>query len=171
MKVLKQKENGLYDIEYFDKISGQKVRLDDVTEETVSFLKKTKKDEEKYKKQSKRYLCSLDEMQEFGFDIVDDCVDIGHEVVKEEDEEDERRLRNNLYKAIRKLTLRQRQVVRMKFYERKSNKEISEELGLSDARISQLNDQAMAKIRKILKKTRQFLEKTINFYFKTGVIK
>ena len=54
MKILKQKKNGLYVIEYFDKITGQTVRLEEVTEEIVNFLKKAKKDDEKYKMQSKR---------------------------------------------------------------------------------------------------------------------
>ena len=51
MKVLMKKENGLYDISYYDKTKRETVVLNDVTEDVVKTLRKYKRDEDDYRKE------------------------------------------------------------------------------------------------------------------------
>ena len=55
MKVLEKKENGLYDISYYDKITKQNVILNDVSEDVVKELRKHKREDDNYSRLLRRY--------------------------------------------------------------------------------------------------------------------
>ncbi len=146
MKVLEKKDNGLCKIEYYDKISKQKIIIDNVNPEVVAEIKLAKKEEDNYRKFAKKHLVSLDELVEM-MEIEDDLSDPEAELMEKEDMEELRDFRYKVYHAMRKFSLRERQIARLRFYENKINKDIAQELGISEPRVTQISK----KIEKILK--------------------
>lgn len=152
MKILERKDNDLFDIEYYDKITKQKIRLNDVSKEVVDELRKAKAEEKEYRKFANKHLVSLDELEEEGIEVGDESYDPCADLFFEEEEQEQRELKYQIYKGMRTLTLRQRQVFRMSFYESLSNIEIAERLGISQPRVSQILSEAELKLYRFLKK-------------------
>jgi len=145
MKVLAKKDNGLYDIEYYDKIHKEKVKLTDVSEDVVKFFKKQKKYEERQTREWKRHCVSLELLQEHGFDLDDydeEDEDTNPEYIylEKEQMEFERNNRTQLAVNMRKLTPKQREVIIMHFYKGMSLNEIAYALKIDyDSVIDRLN--------------------------------
>ena len=64
-----------------------------------------------------------------------------------------------MYAAMEKLTKRQREVVRMKFMEGMSHREISEELGITESSVYKIKMQGIKKLKKVIaKQSKQLLQ-------------
>ena len=92
---------------------------------------------------------SLNHLQEKGFEIIDDSIDIEEDYIKKEKALEDKK---NLEEALSHLTERQRDLVRMVYFDGKSQKEIAQFFGVSKTAINN----ALKRIYDSLKK---FLEK------------
>ena len=145
MKVLEKKENGLYDISYYDKITKQNVILNDVSEDVVKELRKHKREDDNYRKWYKRHFVSLELLEENGFNT-DDYDEIEEDANPEfcmlEVERLSQKNKNlaQLGKNMRKLTPKQQEVVFLHFYKGMSLNEIAYALRIEyDSVIDRLN--------------------------------
>lgn len=147
MKVLMKKENGLYDISYYDKTKRETVVLNDVTEDVVKTLRKYKRDEDDYRKEAKAHLVEIESYEENNGEIIDEESDFEEKLAEITNN---RELKQKLYKGMMTLTPQEKKIIRMKFYEQKENKEIAEILGLTTQAVSNTKCRAMKKLREIV---------------------
>ena len=147
MKVLMKKENGLYDISYYDKTKRETVVLNDVTEDVVKTLRKYKRDEDDYRKEAKANLVEIESYEENYGEIIDEESDFEEMLAEISNDRD---LKQKLYKGMMTLSPQERKIIRMKFYEQKENKEIAENLGLTTQAVSRTKCRAMKKLREIV---------------------
>lgn len=149
MKVLLKKENGLYDISYYDKTKRETVVLNDVTEDVVKTLRKYKRDEDDYRKEAKANLVEIESYEENYGEIIDEESDFEEMLAEISNDRD---LKQKLYKGMMTLYPQERKIIRMKFYEQKENNEIAEILGLKVQTVSQTKCRAMKKLREFIAK-------------------
>lgn len=149
MKVLMKKENGLYDISYYDKTKRETVVLNDVTEDVVKTLRKYKRDEDDYRKEAKANLVEIESYEENYGEIIDEESDLEEMLAEISNDRD---LKQKLYKGMMTLYPQERKIIRMKFYEQKENNEIAEILGLKVQTVSQTKCRAMKKLREFIAK-------------------
>jgi len=149
MKVLMKKENGLYDISYYDKTKRETVILNDVTEDVVKTLRKYKRDEDDYRKEAKANLVEIESYEENYGEIIDEESDFEEMLAEISNDRD---LKQKLYKGMMTLYPQERKIIRMKFYEQKENNEIAEILGLKVQTVSQTKCRAMKKLREFIAK-------------------
>ena len=149
MKVLMKKDNGLYDISYYDKTKRQTVIVQDVTEDVVKTLRKYKRDEDDYRKEAKANLVEIESYEENYGEIIDEDSDF-EEMLAEIT--NDRENKQKLYKGMMTLTPQEKKIIRMKFYEQKENNEIAEILGLKVQTVSQTKCRAMKKLREFIAK-------------------
>ena len=147
MKVLMKKENGLYDISYYDKTKKETVILNDVTEDVVKTLRKYKRDEDDYRKEAKANLVEIESYEENYGEIIDEESDFEEMLAEISNDRD---LKQKLYKGMMTLSPQERKIIRMKFYEQKENNEIAEILNISPCTVSQTKCRAMKKLREIV---------------------
>ena len=147
MKVLMKKENGLYDISYYDKTKRETVVLNDVTEDVVKTLRKYKRDEDDYRKEAKANLVEIESYEENYGEIIDEESDFEEMLAEISNDRD---LKQKLYKGMMTLTPQEKKIIRMKFYEQKENNEIAEILNISPCTVSQTKCRAMKKLREIV---------------------
>ena len=147
MKVLMKKDNGLYDISYYDKTKRQTVIVQDVTEDVVKTLRKYKRDEDDYRKEAKANLVEIESYEENYGEIIDEDSDF-EEMLAEIT--NDRENKQKLYKGMMTLTPQEKKIIRMKFYEQKENNEIAEILNISPCTVSQTKCRAMKKLREIV---------------------
>lgn len=147
MKVLMKKENGLYDISYYDKTKRETVVLNDVTEDVVKTLRKYKRDEDDYRKEAKANLVEIESYEENYGEIIDEESDFEEKLAEISNDRD---LKRKLYKGMMTLSPQERKIIRMKFYEQKENNEIAEILNISPCTVSQTKCRAMKKLREIV---------------------
>jgi len=147
MKVLLKKENGLYDISYYDKTKRETVILNDVTEDVVKTLRKYKRDEDDYRKEAKANLVEIESYEENYGEIIDEESDFEEKLAEISNDRD---LKQKLYKGMMTLSPQERKIIRMKFYEQKENNEIAEILNISPCTVSQTKCRAMKKLREIV---------------------
>lgn len=147
MKVLMKKENGLYDISYYDKTKRETVVLNDVTEDVVKTLRKYKRDEDDYRKEVKANLVEIESYEENYGEIIDEESDFEEMLAEISNDRD---LKQKLYKGMKTLSPQERKIIRMKFYEQKENNEIAEILNISPCTVSQTKCRAMKKLREIV---------------------
>jgi len=149
MKVLMKKENGLYDISYYDKTKRETVILNDVTEDVVKTLRKYKRDEDDYRKEAKANLVEIESYEENYGEIIDEESDFEEMLAEISNDRD---LKQKLYKGMMTLYPQERKIIRMKFYEQKENNEIAEILGLKVQTVSQTKCREMKKLREFIAK-------------------
>ena len=149
MKVLIKKENGLYDISYYDKTKKETVILNDVTEDVVKTLRKYKRDEDDYRKEAKANLVEIESYEENYGEIIDEESDFEEKLAEISNDRD---LKQKLYKGMMTLYPQERKIIRMKFYEQKENNKIAEILGLKVQTVSQTKCRAMKKLREFIAK-------------------
>ena len=130
MKVLMKKENGLYDISYYDKTKRETVILQD-----------------DYRKEAKTHLVEIESYEENYGEIIDEDSDF-EEMLAEIT--NDRENKQKLYKGMMTLTPQEKKIIRMKFYEQKENNEIAEILNISPCTVSQTKCRAMKKLREIV---------------------
>lgn len=147
MKVIKKKQNSLYDISYYDKTKRQTVIVQDVTEDVVKTLRKYKRDEDDYRKEAKANLVEIESYEENYGEIIDEDSDF-EEMLAEIT--NDRENKQKLYKGMMTLTPQEKKIIRMKFYEQKENNEIAEILNISPCTVSQTKCRAMKKLREIV---------------------
>ena len=147
MKVLMKKDNGLYDISYYDKTKRETVIVQDVTEDVVKTLRKYKRDEDDYRKEAKTHLVEIESYEENYGEIIDEDSDF-EEMLAEIT--NDRENKQKLYKGMMTLTPQEKKIIRMKFYEQKENNEIAEILNISPCTVSQTKCRAMKKLREIV---------------------
>lgn len=88
---------------------------------------------------------SLDRMKDEGVDIEDRRLDVEQNYIADEE-------KRELYAAIAKLTPRQKEVVRLIYFEEKSQEEVSAMLGISQCTISLTLKKAAENLKKLLEK-------------------
>lgn len=147
MKVLEKKENGLYNISYYDKFTKKNVVLNDVTEEVVKTLRKFKRQDNRYRKKQKKYVVSIDDYEDDNGEIIDDSLEFEKELVEEINMNECKELLN---KSLPSLTTRRRQVINMLYLQDLSFKEVAETLGISESRVYKIHDETMEKLRKLM---------------------
>lgn len=93
---------------------------------------------------------SLDEMyEETGFEPTDDTPSPEEQMIRASEQNE---LKVRIQKAIEKLKPRQREMVLMIFFEEKTQAEVAEYYGITEAAVSQSMDRIYMSLKKILKK-------------------
>lgn len=90
---------------------------------------------------------SLDRMADEGVEIEDYNVDLESQYIERETQEEEN---SNLYMAISKLTPRQREMVRMIYFEGKSQEEVRNYFGIAKSSMAEAMQRIHNALRKIL---------------------
>lgn len=88
---------------------------------------------------------SLDEMQEKGFEIEDADLDLEADCVEAETKEE---MKEQLHKAIMLLTPRQQEMVRLIYFEGKTQKEVAEHFGIKQPTVQQAVKRLIATLKK-----------------------
>lgn len=157
MKVLEKKENGLYDISYYDKITKENVILNDVSEEVVKTLRKFKRDEDDYREERKKRIVSLDEYQSENYEFGDVLSNFEDEALFNVSVD---RFKKELPEYMKLLTPRQQKVIKFKFFDKMKEKDIAKKLRVKQQAISEIYQSALKVLRskmdvEIIKKSRK----------------
>ena len=139
-------------------ITRKKYRLVEVdTGEQAELVKELNRDFEREDKRAKalwaRYQ-SLEELAEQGEIIKDDSPDPEETLLQKERL---KQMKVLTHKALKKLSPRQQEIVRMAYFEEKSQAEIARELGITEGSVSITLERAKVNLRKILEKSKKFL--------------
>lgn len=124
------------------------------SEEQEVLVKELNRDFERMEKADKTYRArcsSLDYMRENGsFEIIDEKQQSPEERLMEE--ESQRETKAQIHRAIGKLTPRQQEMVRMVYFEEKSQDEVARYYGITKQSVSDAMRRIYATMRKILEK-------------------
>lgn len=139
-------------IKYYDRINKQliEIEVDKAVRRTINkFNKREKRQREKLKENN---VLSIESLEEIGVEF--GKLDFNEEAKEEQiqAEKNHRKLKMKLYKAMRVLTPRQREIVSMYYFEKKTYKEISEKLDISISGVRETLYESYEKMRKIIKK-------------------
>jgi len=144
MKVLEKKENGLYDISYYDKITKENIILNDVSEEVVKTLRKFKRDEDDYREERKKHIVSLDEYQSENYEFGDVLSNFEDEALFNVSVD---RFKQLLPQFMKKLTKQQLGIINKFYFEGKKPKQIAIELKIEKAEVSRIKKRAVMALR------------------------
>ena len=92
-------------------------------------------------------VCSYEGLSEAGFELTDETQNIEESLIAEEERAEEL---SSLQAAIAKLSVRDRQVIQMIYFENKTQKEAAEILGIAKSTMSEL-------LQRILERLKNFL--------------
>ncbi len=110
-------------------------------------LKNKKQDSENIREEVYKTILSIDEMQE---------AEVPTQIKAEDDTPEESielsELKAEIVEAVRKLPQRERELIESKFFKDKKLREISEEFGISQSRISRIIQAGLDKVKRDLKK-------------------
>ena len=92
---------------------------------------------------------SFDEFKDKGYEIENRELNVEADYIETEEKNEQK---NKLYKAIKQLSPRQKEIVRLIYFEEKTQDEVANELNISQGTVSTTLDRAVANLRKIIGK-------------------
>lgn len=111
-----------------------------------SFLKRCTKDCSRcpYGVQAKNSIVSLDGLREDGYEETDCKQDVESDLFAEEEKQ-------ALYQGIRRLSKRQQEIIRLIYFEEKSQEDVADILGITQGTVSVTLERAVENLKKIIK--------------------
>ena len=129
------------------------IEVESIDEENL--INELNKDFEKVLKQDRTYhlrTISLDYLQkEYGFELADNSLSDEEKERIEKEEQKKQEYYKKLHEAIELLKPRQKEIIIKVFFEEKTQREVSIELGVTEACISITLERALNNLKKILK--------------------
>ena len=122
------------------------------TEVQEQAVKELNKDFERTEKSEKTYnarYSSIEALQEDGIDISSNSVPIDETLIAEEEKAE---INSRVYSALKILTERQKQVMILHFWEKKTFREIADELGIHFTTVAESYHSALKKMKSFLNK-------------------
>ncbi len=146
-------------IKYYDRINKELIEIEVDKSVRRAINKYNKREKRQREKLKDNEVMSLDYLKEIGVEIESDDFNEEQKELLSLEEKRKRKTKLALYRAMRKLTPRQRQIVTMHYFEKKSYKNIARQLEISISGVREILYQSYEKMRKIIEKS-----KNINFY-------
>lgn len=146
-------------IKYFDRINKELIEIEVDKSVRRAINKYNKREKRQREKLKDNEVMSLDYLKEIGVEIESNDFNEEQKELLSLEEKRKRKTKLALYRAMRKLTPRQRQIVTMHYFEKKSYKNIARQLEISISGVREILYQSYEKMRKIIEKS-----KNINFY-------
>ena len=146
-------------IKYYDRINKELIEIEVDKSVRRAINKYNKREKRQREKLKDNEVMSLDYLKEIGVEIESDDFNEEQKELLSLEEKRKRKTKLELYKAMRKLTPRQRQIVTMYYFEKKSHQKIAIELEISKSGVREILNESYEKMRKIIEKT-----KNINFF-------
>lgn len=145
-------ENNKVKIKYRDRIN--KVWLELEVDKSVrrAINKYNKKEKRQIEKLKEFEVLSLDQLEENDFEIPAMDFNIEQQELERLEQKRQREIRLKLYRAMRVLAPRQKEVVSMYYFEKKTYREIANELEITISGVREILYQSYEKMRKIIKK-------------------
>ena len=146
-------------IKYYDRINKELIEIEVDKSVRRAINKYNKREKRQREKLKDNEVMSLDYLKEIGVEIESDDFNEEQKELLSLEEKRKRKTKLALYRAMRKLTPRQRQIVTMYYFEKKSHQKIAIELEISKSGVREILNESYEKMRKIIEKT-----KNINFF-------
>lgn len=136
------------------KLADGKVIQVEVNEEVAKFLQEDDKAQARQQKQIKRNIssASLEVREESGEEIVDESPSPLESLITEEEELEQAIMEGRLKEAIVRLNPRQQEMVKMYYFESKSQQQIADRFGISFVAVYYAMNIILKKLKKILEK-------------------
>ena len=130
------------------------IETENIDEEKL--IEELNKEFERQLKQDKTYharTVSLEYLnQKYGFELADTSLSEDEQEIIEQQELEKEEFNKKLHEAIEKLRPRQKEIIIKIFFEEKTQREVSIELGVAESTISITLERALNNLKKILKK-------------------
>lgn len=146
-------------IKYYDRINKELIEIEVDKSVRRAINKYNKREKRQREKDKDNEVMSLDYLKELGVEIESDDFNEEQKELLSLEEKRKRKTKLALYKAMRKLTPRQRQIVTMHYFEKKSYEKIASEIGISKSSVRDTLYESHSKMKKIIEKS-----KNINFF-------
>ena len=146
-------------IKYYDRINKELIEIEVDKSVRRAINKYNKREKRQREKLKDNEVMSLDYLKEIGVEIESDDFNEEQKELLSLEEKRKRKTKLALYRAMRKLTPRQREIVTMHYFEKKSYKNIARQLEISISGVREILYQSYEKMRKIIEKS-----KNTNFY-------
>ena len=146
-------------IKYYDRINKELIEIEVDKSVRRAINKYNKREKRQREKLKDNEVMSLDYLKEIGVEIESNDFNEEQKELLSLEEKRKRKTKLALYRAMRKLTPRQRQIVTMHYFEKKSYKNIARQLEISISGVREILYQSYEKMRKIIEKS-----KNTNFY-------
>ena len=129
------------------------IETENIDEEKL--IEELNKEFERQLKQDKTYYArtvSLEYLnQKYGFELADTSLSEDEQEIIEQQELEKEEFNEKLHEAIEKLRPRQKEIIIKVFFEEKTQREVSIELGVAESTISITLERALNNLKKILK--------------------
>lgn len=146
-------------IKYYDRINKELIEIEVDKSVRRAINKYNKREKRQREKDKDHEVMSLDYLKEIGVGIESNDFNEEQKELLSLEEKRKRKTKLALYRAMRKLTPRQRQIVAMYYFEKKSHQKIAIELEISKSGVREILNESYEKMRKIIEKS-----KNINFF-------
>lgn len=146
-------------IKYYDRINKELIEIEVDKSVRRAINKYNKREKRQREKLKDNEVMSLDYLKEIGVEIESDDFNEEQKELLSLEEKRKRKTKLALYRAMRKLTPRQRQIVTMHYFEKKSYEKIANEIGISKSSVRDTLYESHSKMKKIIEKS-----KNINFF-------
>ena len=146
-------------IKYYDRINKELIEIEVDKSVRRAINKYNKREKRQREKLKENEVMSLDYLKEIGVEIESNDFNEEQKELLSLEEKRKRKIKLALYRAMRKLTPRQRQIVTMYYFEKKSHQKIAIELEISKSGVREILNESYEKMRKIIEKS-----KNINFF-------
>ena len=146
-------------IKYYDRINKELIEIEVDKSVRRAINKYNKREKRQREKLKENEVMSLDYLKEIGVEIESNDFNEEQKELLSLEEKRKRKSKLALYRAMRKLTPRQRQIVTMYYFEKKSHQKIAIELEISKSGVREILNESYEKMRKIIEKS-----KNINFF-------
>ena len=146
-------------IKYYDRINKELIEIEVDKSVRRAINKYNKREKRQREKDKDNEVMSLDYLKDIGVEIESNDFNEEQKELLSLEEKRKRKTKLALYRAMRKLTPRQRQIVTMYYFEKKSHQKIAIELEISKSGVREILNESYEKMRKIIEKS-----KNINFF-------
>lgn len=138
-------------IKYYDRINKELIEIEVDKSVRRAINKYNKREKRQREKDKDNEVMSLDYLKEIGVEIESNDFNEEQKELLSLEEKRKRKTKLALYRAMRKLTPRQRQIVTMYYFEKKSYKEIANIFKTSHQNIHQTISKSIEKLKKMIK--------------------
>lgn len=138
-------------IKYYDRINKELIEIEVDKSVRRAINKYNKREKRQREKDKDNEVMSLDYLKEIGVEIESDDFNEEQKELLSLEEKRKRKTKLALYRAMRKLTPRQRQIVTIHYFEKKTYKEIASILETSNQNIHQTVVKSIEKLKKSIK--------------------
>ena len=135
-------------IKYYDRINKELIEIEVDKSVRRAINKYNKREKRQREKDKDNEVMSLDYLKEIGVEIESNDFNEEQKELLSLEEKRKRKTKLTLYRAMRKLTPRQRQIVTMRYFEKKNIKYIANTLGVQENTVSVTLNRIYEKLRK-----------------------